>query len=68
MYYDFQYNNLYCMVLLYLLGIIEVEIYEDSDGYVIILGYRFTFIDWQKLFKCENFFERVLQKVKKEEG
>lgn len=34
------------MVLLCLLGIIEVEIYEDSDGYVIILGYRFTFIDW----------------------
>lgn len=56
------------MVLLYLLGTIEVEIHEDSDGYVTILGHRPTSTDWQKSSKCENFSERASQKVKKEEG
>lgn len=54
------------MVLFYLLGTIEVEIHEDSDGYVTILGHRPASADWQKSSKCEN--ERASQKVKKEEG
>lgn len=49
-------------------GTIEVEIHEDSDGYVTILGHRPTSTDWQKSSKCENFSERASQKVKKEEG
>lgn len=51
-----------------LLGTIEVEIHEDSDGYVTILGHRPTSADWQKSSKCEKFSERASQKVKKEEG
>ena len=50
------------------LGSIEVEIHEDSDGYVTILGHRPTSSEFQKSPKCGNFSDRSSPKVKKEEG
>jgi hypothetical protein len=49
-------------------GSIEVEIHEDSDGYVTIMGHRPMSPKWQKSTKCENFTDRAQQTDKKERG